>query len=139
MLAKWKDDYCTGHVLVDDQHRELFALVNALSEAIVARRGREMVGPALDRLVAYASEHFAAEERLMRTSCYPGLAAHARIHEEFRAQVVRLSRDYARGEIVLPLTLSQFVLDWLGIHIKGEDQRLVAWLRQEARAAHAGA
>jgi hemerythrin len=138
MLAKWKDDYCTGHVLVDAQHRELFELLNAFSEAIVARRGREMVGPALARLVEYASEHFAAEERLMRTSCYPGLASHVHIHEEFRAQVQKLARDYDRGEVVLALTLSQFMLDWLALHIKGEDQRLVRWLRQETTAEQPG-
>lgn len=139
MLATWKDSYCTGHVLVDAQHREIFELVNQLSEAIVARRGQALVGEVLGRLERYAAEHFAEEEQLMRRSCYPDLARHAAIHQGFRAQVAELTREFRSGSLVLPLTLCQFVLEWLGGHIKTEDQALVAWLRGEGARYEAAA
>lgn len=134
MLVRWRDEYATGHDVVDNQHRELFALVNALSDAIVARRGRNMVRPALQRVIEYAGEHFATEERLMRRSCYPDVAGHVAFHRAFQERVEGLSRSFAVGELVLPLTLSQFLLGWLEEHIKKEDQRLVRWLKEGAPA-----
>lgn len=132
MIATWKDDYCTGHALVDAQHREIFQLVNQFAEAVGARRAHALVRPVLDRLIGYVEEHFAEEERLMRRACFPGAAQHARLHRDFRAKVEELVQAYRQGDLVLPLTLSQFLLEWLREHIQVEDLTLVRWLREEA-------
>lgn len=139
MLATWKDSYCTGHVLVDAQHREIFDLVNQLSDAIVARRGHELVGDVLGRLERYAEEHFAAEEQLMRRASYPDLVRHIGLHEAFRVEVTELASAFRSGELVLPLTLCHFVLEWLREHIRAEDLALVAWLHGEGARYEAAA
>lgn len=129
MIAKWDEKYCTGHVLVDAQHREIFALTRELVEAIVEKRGRTVIGEAMTRIDLYVQEHFTEEERLMRRSCFPRLEHHAGLHQAFRARAAELSRAFHAGELVLPLTVSQFLVNWLDTHIRTEDQALVQWLR----------
>lgn len=139
MFAVWKDAYCTGHHLVDGQHRELFLLINEFTGAIAARRGRELVTPVLDRILAYVEEHFEVEEELMRRTGFPGLAQHQAIHRVFRAQTASLAEAYRAGRLVLPLTLSQFLVGWLKGHIEVEDRAIVDWLREAPPAAGGGA
>ena len=135
MIATWKADYCTGHIAVDGQHREIFRLVNQFSEAVATRRARALMRPVIDRLVSYVAEHFEEEERLMRRAGFPDRTAHAAAHAAFGAQVQEVARAYQAGELVLPITLSQFMLDWLDGHIKVSDQALVEWL--DANPGHA--
>lgn len=72
----WEDTFKTGNPSVDAQHIELFAMINTLHDAIVARRGSEVLGPTLDKLGAYVVKHFQNEEALMRAKRYPGYADH---------------------------------------------------------------
>lgn len=129
MFALWKDAYRTGHDAVDRQHRALFLLINEFTEAIAARRGQPLVDRVLDRILAYVEEHFAEEEALMRRAAFPGLAQHQAIHQAFRAEAGALAAAYRAGRLVLPLTLSQFLVGWLKGHIEVEDRAIVDWLR----------
>lgn len=137
MFAVWKDAYRTGHHLVDDQHQELFRLINEFARAIAAGRGRALVTPVLDRILDYVEVHFEAEEALMRRTGFPALAQHRAIHRAFRAETSSLAAAYRAGRLVLPITLSQFLVGWLKGHIEVEDRALVDWLRAAPRGAAA--
>lgn len=135
-MVRWRDEYASGDEQVDAAHRELLDMINELTEGIITRRGRALVEPVLLRLVAYAHQHFDEEEALMRRTGYPGAARHAAIHAEFRAKADELARGYRNGTVVLPLTLSQFLLAWFDGHLRTEDLMLVRWLRGVAPAPH---
>ena len=129
-IAIWDDSFRTGHSLVDEQHQELFRMINQLHQAIVSGKGREALGRTLERLKNYTVTHFAAEESLMAASQYPHLALHKRKHDALTAKATKIIENYKHGKMVLTLTLSQFLSDWLRHHISEDDKALVNYLNQ---------
>ena len=134
MLAKWEDKYKTGDSTVDRQHQELFALVNELHEAILAGHAKETQGKVLGKLAKYVVDHFATEERLMVRAGYPGYTAHKAIHDDLTAKATHIIKEQAAGRMVLALTVSTFLADWVKQHIGLEDMKMVTWLRQHKAA-----
>ena len=128
-VITWDNSFQTGHPLVDPQHRELFRMVNELHEAIVEGRGREVLNPTLDKLVKYTVDHFGAEESLMREVSYPGYHLHRGKHIDLTKKVADLVGTYQRGELVVSITLSRFLADWLQHHIKEDDMALIRFVQ----------
>lgn len=131
-VAIWSDAYLTGDATVDQQHRNLFQMVNDLHEAVVSGKGKDVLKPTLKRLATYTVEHFATEERLMQRAGYPGLPGHKAKHETLAGQATKLIADYDTGKAVLSITLSTFLADWLRHHINEEDKGMITWLRNQA-------
>lgn len=136
-VANWDDSYKTGHRTVDRQHQELFRLVNSLHDAIVANKGKESLGPTLDRLAQYTIDHFQAEEALMDRVGYPDRDAHKAKHAALTDQVKELKEKFSAGRAVLSITLSSFLADWLRLHIKQEDMALIKFVNASTQAAAA--
>jgi len=132
MIAVWNDKYRTGNATVDSQHQRLFAMVNDLHTAIVTGKAKEFQAKALGDLAKYCVEHFATEEKLMTSQNYPHYPEHKRKHDELTTKATDLINGYQTGKLVLPVTLSQFLADWLRHHIGEEDQKLIGWMRDQA-------
>ena len=128
-FALWSSSYETGHPDVDRQHKQLFAMVNDLHEAMAHGRGREALAPVLESLVAYTLEHFATEEALMVSTGYPDLERHRGRHAELTAQVNELLVRFTAGYLTLPSTLCRFLTEWLRHHIREEDMAFITWLK----------
>jgi hemerythrin len=67
-IAIWTPNLVTGNATVDHQHQHLFDMVNELHHGIIHGHGRETMGPILVKLAKYAVDHFATEERFMKTT-----------------------------------------------------------------------
>lgn len=128
-VVEWNPIYETGYAPVDTQHRRLFEMVNQLHDGIVKGAGREIMGPTLKGLAKYTVEHFRTEEGLMTTKNYPFLQRHKQFHDDLVQRVTDLLEQFDKGHMVLPLTLSRFLADWISHHIKEEDKTLIDWLR----------
>jgi hemerythrin len=133
MIAIWNDKYRTGHATVDSQHQRLFGMVNELHEAIVGGKAKEHLSKSLEALAKYCVEHFATEERLMTSQDYPGYVEHKRKHDELTSKATEIITGYQSGKLVLPVTLSQFLADWLRHHIGEEDQKLIGWIQTNVK------
>ena len=128
-IAKWDESYRTGHRLVDKQHEKLFGIVNNLHDSIVAGTGKEILEPTLRELAKYTIDHFRDEEALMVSINYPMLPPHKAKHEALTRQVTELMGKFQEGKLVLSITLSSFLADWLRHHIKEDDKALIAYLK----------
>ena len=126
-IIAWDVKYATGNATVDKQHQELFAMVNTLHDGVIAGKGKDVLGPTLDKLAAYGVEHFKVEEGF--TKGYPNLARHQAKHVDLTKQAVDIIGGYKSGKSVLPIALSKFLGDWLKQHIMEEDIVLVNWLK----------
>lgn len=134
-VIAWDPKYATGHKLVDAQHQALFQMVNDLHEAIVGGQGKtEMLGT-LEKLAKYVVEHFRTEEGFMLSLKYPGIDEHKRKHRELTDKATEIINSYRNGKLVLTITLSQFLSDWIRHHIQEEDIALVNWLNSRKAAA----
>ncbi len=134
-IAQWDDSFKTGDGLVDSQHQELFRMVNELHNAIIANKGKEILGPTLEKLANYTVDHFRIEETMMERISYPALSAHRQRHKDLADEVVDLVGKFKAGQMVLSITLSNFLAKWLRHHIKEDDVALVKFAKANSASA----
>jgi hemerythrin len=127
--VSWNPALETGYPEVDDQHIELYALVNDLNAAALVGVDSAQVEQMLHRILRYASVHFATEEDLMARSSYADAETHRSIHAAFAEQVQGLISANSDGQGRSVLQLAAFMQDWLESHIRGVDRPLVEHLR----------
>jgi len=122
-----------GHEEIDGQHRELFRRAGELLEAMMAG-DRAGVSRLFDFLGSYVVVHFAAEERLMVESNYPGYAVHKAAHERFVREYESLRKLHGENgsSTAVAIKASTWISDWLETHIGNTDQQLAHHLRQSA-------
>lgn len=126
----WRPDLATGIRAIDREHEQLLASVHALREA--ARTGDLGTGEqVLAYLERYAAEHFAAEERAMWETGYPGLDAHWSLHLSFATVLARRKADYAasRTKASVLFQLARWMDWWLEEHLLGADAEMARHLR----------
>lgn len=120
-LMTWTEREFGTHVAVaDEQHREIFAMVNALHEAAAAG-DRGEVGKQLDGLIAYVVMHFKTEEDLMVARGYPGYQGHKALHDRLVGTCADLQKKFHAGEAEVTQDTTRFVRDWLFDHIPKVD------------------
>lgn len=129
----WDPALETGNAEIDDQHRSLFRLANALQLAIADHADdSDVLTDSIYELTDYCLEHFSAEEELMEACGYPAAGPHRAQHQRLTGETMKLTASFINGEDVCPDTLAPFVASWLRGHIRDEDMRLVAFMRQSA-------
>jgi len=118
-----------GHEEIDSQHRELFRRAGQLLEAMMAG-DRAGVSQLFEFLGSYVVDHFAAEERLMVESQYPGYAVHKAAHERFVRDYESLRRLHAESgsSAAVAIKARAWISDWLKSHIGNTDQLLARHL-----------
>jgi hemerythrin len=120
---EWKDEFSVGVTAMDVQHKQLVAMVNQLYEAMRLSKGDAVIGSILPSLVLYTKSHFAAEEKVMKESGFPGLAAHQALHQQLTKQATELLEKIKAGKMVATVSLATFLKDWLVNHIQGQDKQ----------------
>lgn len=118
----WDASFSTTIPTFDQQHKQLFNMVNDLSSSMQQKRSKEAIASVLQRLIEYTGSHFADEEAAFKKSGYPDQAKHIQTHENLVRQVLDLQRKFTSGETVLTNDVIQFLQNWLIDHIKGEDK-----------------
>ena len=127
----WTSNLNTGIDLIDDDHRQLVGMINALTEAITEGRGRDVMGKVLDNLVTYYKVHFGREEEIMVLTNFPGYEQHKFEHDKFIAEVDQLKSNFDSGAIINSSYVDKFLSDWLRNHIIKVDTKLAATLRRQ--------
>lgn len=129
-LIAWNDSYSVGVKTIDQQHSNLFGIVNELHTAMMKGQAQGVVGPLLDKLVKYTLEHFAYEERMMDAAHYPGFVTHRAHHADLTKQVGDFMARYKRGDGTINIQLLRFLSDWLTKHIQHEDKEYGPWVNR---------
>jgi len=132
----WTEELSTGIRAIDNDHRMLFDIANALHACAEQGGDPDEIGRHLEALIRYAEEHFAREETFMERSGYPGLDAHMREHQCLTAAVYRLQDMHAAdpANVTAP-QLWAFLSDWLVGHIRNGDMAYVPYLRGQSPGA----
>ena len=133
-MLTWNPSLAIGVPLVDAQHEALFAHAARFEEAVRGHASGARVAELFDFLGAYARDHFAAEERIMRDAGFPGLAEHVREHAEFTRRLKLLEPLWERegeSQLLLEMLLALFKT-WQVEHITASDQRIGDFLKARA-------
>ena len=131
----WSSDYSVKVRSMDEQHRKLIDLINQLHDGIKGGRGAEVLRPALASLVDYTRTHFAAEERLMQSNGFPGLAQHKAQHAALTAQALEIQKKVNSGDGQIGMEVLTFLRQWLINHIMGSDKMYGTYLSSRGIAA----
>jgi len=126
-IFPWDDNFNTGLPDVDEQHRKLVQLLNALASHVAFRKDPAGLGAVFDELTAYTVYHFETEEKLWGEYLAgdPSEAAHHAAHASFVQEVSRfratLSQSTQQG--IAEEALS-FLVHWLASHILEADRAM---------------
>jgi diguanylate cyclase (GGDEF)-like protein/hemerythrin-like metal-binding protein/PAS domain S-box-containing protein len=88
----WRPAYECGNAMLDDEHREMFRLLNVLIDvASAATSTPDEVGAAFDALVVRVTRHFSHEEEILRAGDFEFVAQHTEKHQQLldRARALR--------------------------------------------------
>jgi hemerythrin-like metal-binding protein len=128
-LMTWRNQYSVGVETLDDQHKSLMKALNELHAASMRGQAQKVAGPLLSQLVSLASGHFSAEEKLMESIKFPGLALHRAKHKELAGMIAEFFTRHEKGDTTVYTQLLYFMRDWQTKHMQTEDQDYAGWLR----------
>ena len=129
----WSKELETGNVTVDDQHREIFNLVQEVLNTAAYSDKKEETKASLGFLSSYAVRHFASEEELMLKLNYPQYDSHKEQHENFIKTVVDFIELYKRegASVSVSDTVNNFVVGWLKDHIMTSDKAMAKYYSEK--------
>jgi len=131
MVYQWDSSLETGYEKIDNQHKQLFAIVNSLMEASSSGKGDAALLRTLDFLADYTIKHFADEEQLQIDYEYPDYLNHKQLHDEFKVKVGELKKQVSMEGPTKELIgiVCSTAGSWLLNHIKGDDFRMAAFVK----------
>ena len=122
--VSWSNTYSTGVPRIDDQHKELLRFVNDLLSLTGTDEAGERIyfRQIIRQFVHYIKTHFAAEEKLMIASGFPGYIMHKKAHEEFILTIGESVKEFESGKGFIMEEFTYSLKDWALSHIAVMDR-----------------
>ena len=127
----WNKNYETGNTQVDNEHKEIFKLVQNVIDTTYDATD-EKTETSIDFLAEYTVNHFKNEENLMSESSYPDMPIHKKQHDDFVGEVVAL-RERVKGEsdnLKRNADIKKIIVNWLTDHVLGSDKVMANYYRK---------
>lgn len=126
---EWKSEIETGHPQIDEQHKRLFVLAEAVVEPLFSSEKHQAREEALQALIDFTRRHFAYEEALMKSAGYPEERGHKLFHSSLLIELEAYRDKVCKGDNTNPVGLIGFLWNWLIMHIHSADRQLVSWIK----------
>ncbi|MFA5479498.1 MAG: bacteriohemerythrin [Candidatus Muiribacteriota bacterium] len=130
-LFVWKNDYSVKVNAMDNQHKQLFAIMDKLHEYMKVGKGSEMLESILTELSTYTQRHFGDEEKLMAQHGYPGIEDQKRAHKQFIDKISEYRNDIKAKKLVSAVQTMDFLKKWLLNHIMVIDAKYADFFNQK--------
>lgn len=133
MAIHWEDNLSIGIPAIDEQHKELFAQFDKLSNVIEVGGKGEEVEELLRYLNEYGVTHFTNEEEIMSSYEYAGLEEQRQQHEIFKESITTLLEMLANNvptrkiAIRVDATLIRYFIN----HVRNLDAKLADFIKQQ--------
>ena len=130
-IMTWSDEYKVNIAHLDEQHKTLMQMINELNNSMESGSERSAIGSILDKLVAYAANHFKAEEKLFDEHGYADTDSHKAKHVDLTNQVLDFQKKFKDGSADVTADLMSFLKNWLSDHILGTDKKYGSFLNSK--------
>ncbi len=124
--------WCTGSEVwlpeIDAEHKEIIQLAGQVRAAIDYCALPGILDPLVRDLSRHLREHFAHEEKQMRSARYPLFAWHKSLHNAVRRRLEQMKTD---REAVPPFLT--FLGVWIRDHTSVADRMMASYLRNQGR------
>tara|TARA_R110002050_G_scaffold149837_1_gene276484 strand:- start:18 stop:428 length:411 start_codon:yes stop_codon:yes gene_type:complete len=128
-LIEWSNELSVGIKSIDEQHKKLVNMINALHDAKLTGGSNELLGKIFTGLTTYTQKHFTYEENMFAEYGYSNAEEHKKQHNDLIAQVIELKNKFIgnpQGTISDDLIL--FLKRWLTNHIMRTDKEYTDFL-----------
>ena len=129
ILLEWNDSFSVGDQVLDDQHKELFVIINDMA-ILYYKKDEHRLVEIIDRLLDYADSHFALEEEFMEKIKYPKIEEHKVLHREMIEQAKFLKQEFKDRPGTAANRLSTFAAYWLTHHINEADYGYIEYAKK---------
>lgn len=119
----WKDEYSVNVKEIDDQHKQLFDVINNLIQVINTTPKEETIKEIIGEIAKYKAAHFATEEKYFHQFNFAGTTEHEAAHKMFNQKVGEIQSSHTGDIIALAFALIDFLEDWLLEHLVNMDQK----------------
>jgi hemerythrin len=127
----WSDDLSVGIKLIDDQHKNLFSMMNEFYDNLQKENNDEKLKILAESMSKYADEHFDMEERIFNKYQFTQKENHLNEHKIFRQKTDDILTKIIAGKYVLSMELTTFLKDWFASHIKVSDKKYSEYLQSK--------
>jgi len=118
----WAPGFEIGVKSIDEQHKRLVEMLNALGKAIGESHGKDAIMGIVEEMKGYAVYHFKTEEDVMASTDYPKRSPHKQEHDTFIEQVLDAADTLESGGKITPGEVWTFLHNWLIEHILESDK-----------------
>ncbi len=135
----WRPSFASNHPAIDQQHRELFRLANALLDASPAE-----FSTAFDTLLTHVEQHFSDEEQVLRDHAYEALADHAASHRKLIREALDLRCRVDEKDVSIGDLVNFLARDVVARHMLQEDRKFFGlfvkpeWTKQKHGSPQTG-
>ena len=119
----WKQRFCSGHPLIDAQHKALFEDANHLLEAVLSDRPGDEVEQLIERLIEDVGRHFRDEEQVLSKVGFAARAGHAQEHAVLLARARSMATDFRAGTLSGGELFQYLAYDLVARHMLGSDRQ----------------
>ncbi len=124
-LIKFEEKYSVKVKEIDEQHENIFAVLNKLFEATKVGTASEVLGGIIKDMAEYAVYHFETEEKYMKEFAFEGYDEHKKKHDEFVAKVTDFKNMFDAGQASVSVEVLSFLFDWVKEHVIDMDKQYV--------------
>ena len=121
-LIVWGDEFETGVVPVDAQHRQLVECLNELHRMSLGGAPEAETLALLEAAHDHVHAHFAMEEGVLRASVPGRFLAHHAHHKVLEGQFAQIRRAVETERLDVGVAVRDFLRFWLMDHILGSDR-----------------
>ena len=139
-LITWSSTYSVGIKIIDEQHKELFNVVNDMYNHDIndEEAERAYFQDIIRQTVNYVKRHFATEEQIMRAAKFQGYPEHKKAHDSFTLSLVDIIRDFEAGKKITLTFFTRFIKDWILSHIAIMDKQYFEYFIKNAALKDSG-
>lgn len=122
-LLEWNDNLSIGYEHLDNEHKQIFEIINELNEAIRSPGLSAKIESIVDRMIKYTETHFGEEEYLFEKYDYEHKEAHILTHKKFVRKSYEFKRDVQKNSTLVAIQTLSFLRTWWRNHIVHMDKR----------------
>ncbi len=121
----WHESFSVGIRIIDDQHQQLFTLMNELISAVNTCQEDEELDRILHSVRSYTEIHLSTEEKFFKI--HPKFQEHCATHQQFAKKISMLAIDLKKNKVDVAAKLIKELTEWLQDHILKTD---IAFFRE---------
>ncbi|PKP12023.1 MAG: hypothetical protein CVU09_00550 [Bacteroidetes bacterium HGW-Bacteroidetes-4] len=129
-LLDWLADFELGIQEMDEQHKQLIDLVNAMHASLKQGKNKKEVKDNIRSFVDFASYHFGNEEQYFEQFGFSDTKDHTQEHKAFVKEILQFQSDYSANKIKFLDDFMQFIKKWLHKHFSVSDKKYAALFKQ---------